>query len=78
MRARPKPRRVELHRDLRLGVEAEGPALVEGVARAIGRLLDDGETRLTYRAAAQRVLTSYVWADTARRVIGCLEEAAGA
>jgi len=56
---------------------AEGPALTGSVAGAIGALLDDQALVRRYRAAARPVLASYRWADAARRVFACLEEAAG-
>ncbi len=56
----------------------EGPALTADVAAAMAALLDDAGQRARYRAEAAPVLESYRWADTARRVLGCLEEAAGA
>lgn len=56
----------------------EGPALVSDVATAMASLLDDAATRALFTAAAAPVLASYRWTDTARRVLACLEEAAGA
>jgi len=57
---------------------AEGPALTTEVAAAIAALLDDAAARARYRAAAAPVLATYQWAGAARRVLDCLEEAAGA
>ncbi|MCC6988296.1 MAG: glycosyltransferase family 4 protein [Acidobacteria bacterium] len=54
------------------------PELTAGVATAIGTLLDDDAVAARYRAAAPRVLAGYQWAETARRVLACLTEAAGA
>ena len=56
MRARAQPRRVELHRDLRLGVEAEGAALVEaehegGAARRVARLEAQATPRVPHPRA---------------------------
>ncbi len=56
----------------------DGPALTSEVAAAMAALLDDTARHARYRAEAAPVLASYQWADTARRVLGCLEEAAGA
>lgn len=56
----------------------DGPALTADVATAMAALLDDAATHARYRAEAPPVLASYQWAETARRVLGCLEEAAGA
>lgn len=57
---------------------ADGPGLTRAVAGGILQLLDDGEARARLRQAAQPVLASYAWAETARRTLACLEEAAGA
>lgn len=56
----------------------EGPALVPDVATAIATLLDDAAARARFTTAAAPVLASYQWTDSARRVLACLEEAAGA
>ena len=56
----------------------DGPALTTDVATAMAALLDDDARHARYRAEAAPVLASYDWAETARRVLGCLEEAAGA
>ena len=56
----------------------DGPALAHDVAAAMTALLDDTALHARYQADAGPVLASYEWADTARRVLGCLEEAAGA
>ena len=56
----------------------EGPALTGEVAAAMAALLDDSALHARYRAEAAPVLARYQWVDTARRVLGCLEEAAGA
>lgn len=56
----------------------DGPALTHDVAAAMAALIDDAALHARYRAEAAPVLASYQWADTARRVLGCLEEAAGA
>lgn len=50
--------------------------LVSHVAEAMAALLDDGALRARHLAAAAPVLARYQWADTARRVAACLEEAA--
>lgn len=57
---------------------AEGPALTDDVAGAIGTLLDDDAVRARFGAAGAPVLAGYRWDDAARRVLACLEEAAGA
>lgn len=51
--------------------------LATRVAGAVGALLDDEALRRRYAAAAAAVLARYTWADTARQVGRCLEEAAG-
>lgn len=56
----------------------DGPGLTTDVATAMSTLLDDGAVLAQYQAHAGPVLASYQWPDAARRVIGCLEEAAGA
>lgn len=56
----------------------DGPAPAADVAAALSALLDDHALHARYRAEAAPVLASYQWAETARRVLGCLEEAAGA
>lgn len=56
----------------------DGPGLAADVARAMASLLDDAAVHARYRAEAAPLLAGYQWAETARRVLGCLEEAAGA
>jgi glycosyltransferase involved in cell wall biosynthesis len=56
----------------------DGPGLTGAVAHAITTLLDGGPERQRLRDASRAVLASYQWADTARRVLRALEEAAGA
>lgn len=57
---------------------ADAPTLAADVAQAITTLLDGGADRTRLREAARPVLASYQWADTARRTLRALEEAAGA
>ncbi len=57
---------------------ADGPSLTAQVGHAITALLDGGPDRTRLRDAARPVLASYQWADTGRRVLRALEEAAGA
>jgi glycosyltransferase involved in cell wall biosynthesis len=67
----------EIYGDAALRV-ADSAAIVPAVADAIASLLDDPVARVRYRAAAGPVLARYQWAESARRTLACVEEAAGA
>lgn len=55
-----------------------GPALTADVSAAIDGLLSDAAARARYRSAAAPVLARFTWAETARRTMAAIEEAAGA